>query len=167
MKRTCEKAPTVNDMMYVFGEHLEVTSCFADYLSKLGITRGKFEDKLNLWELRTTIVEALMKDTRLQSPFLLDWLGRWNTMNKDGSLTLERSAYHMQKLFRHLLAAGTGGHYFSFCKSGVVEPRRFWHCLECEEPGCRSRDLGHCERCNGCRRFFSGECETCISDDSD
>jgi hypothetical protein len=82
--------------------------CYWCKSSKLGITSGKFEDKLNLWELRTTIVEALMKDTRLQSPFLLDWLGRWQAMNKDGSLTLEGSAHHMQRLFRHLLAAGTG-----------------------------------------------------------
>jgi hypothetical protein len=154
-------------MMYVFGERLEVTSCFADYLEELGIKPGKFEDQLNLWELRTTIVEALMKDPRQHSPFLLDWLGRWEKMNSDASLTLEMSAEHMQRLFRHLLASGMGGHYFSFCKKSVVEQRKYWHCLECAEPGCRTRELGHCERCEGCRRFFSGECETCISDDSD
>lgn len=154
-------------MLYVFGENLEVTTCFADYLEKLRMKPGKFEEKLNLWELRTTIVEALQKDSRQQSPFLLDWLGRWQKMNSDGSLTLELSAEHMQKLFRHLLASGMGGHYFSFCKDEVVEQRRYWHCLDCETPGCRTRDLGHCDRCGVCRRFFSGECEACISDDSD
>jgi hypothetical protein len=154
-------------MMYLFGEQLEITSCFADYLDNLGITPGKFEDRLNLWELRTTIVEALRKDSRQHSPFLLSWLGRWDKMNSDESLTLELSADHMQKLFRHLLASGTGGHYFSFCKSAVVEQRKYWHCLQCPEHGCRKREVGHCDRCNACGRFFSGECEACISDDSD
>lgn len=167
LKRTCTKAPTANDMMYLFGEHLQVTTCFADYLCKLGIRPGKFEDNLNLWELRTTIVESLTKDTRLHSPFLREWLARWQAMNRDGSLTLEGSAHHMQKLFRHLLSSGSGGHYYSFCRNAVVEQRKSWHCLKCEEPGCRSRDLGHCERCNECRRFFSGECESCVSDESD
>jgi hypothetical protein len=157
----------MNDMMYVFGEHLEVTACFSDYLEKLGMKPGTFESRLNLWELRTTIVEAMMSDTRQHSPFLLDWLGKWDKMNSDGSLTLELSAEHMQKLFRHLLAAGMGGHYFSFCHNGVVEQRRYWHCLQCSGSGCRNRELGHCDRCDICRRFFSGECETCISDDSD
>jgi hypothetical protein len=154
-------------MMYVFGEHLEVTPCFSDYLEKLGVKPGKFEYDLNLWELRTTIVEAMMSDTRQRSPFLLDWLGKWDKMNSDGSLTLELSAEHMQRLFRHLLAAGMGGHYFSFCHNGVAEQRRYWHCLQCSGSGCRNRELGHCDRCETCRRFFSGECETCISDDSD
>jgi hypothetical protein len=154
-------------MMYVFEERLEITPCFADHLEKQVIKPGKFEEKLNLWDLRTTIVESLMNDTRQQSPFILDWLGRWQKMNTDGSLTLELSAEHMLRLFRHLLAAGIGGHYFSFCKSAVVEKRRHWHCLQCSEPGCRTRDIGHCDRCNGCRRFASGECETCISDESD
>jgi hypothetical protein len=153
--------------MYVFGERLELCACFADYLEKQGIRPGHFESDLNLWELRTIIVEALMKDTRQRSHFLLDWLGRWHKMNSDRSLTLEWSAEHMQKLFRHLLAPGMGGHYFSFCKTGIVEQWKHWHCLQCSEPGCRNRDLGHCERCDGCRRFFSGECETCISDESD
>ena len=154
-------------MLYVFGEQLEVTSCFAEYLSKLGLKPGKFEDKLNLWELRTTIVESLMKDSRPMSMFIRDWLGRWKKMNTDRSLTLDGSAEHMQNLFRYLLAAGVSGHYFSFCKNEVVEQRRFWHCLQCAQPGCRKRELGHCERCDGCRRFFGGECESCISDDSD
>ena len=154
-------------MMFVFGEHLEVTSCFSDYLDKLGVKPGQFEAKLNLWELRTTIVEALTKDYVQHSPFLLDWLGKWEKMNLDGSLTLDASAEHMQKLFRHLLAAGTGGHYFSFCRNGVVEQRRYWHCVQCDEPGCRTREFGHCDRCDGCRRFFNGECESCISDESD
>jgi hypothetical protein len=154
-------------MMYVFGERLEITSCFADYLHKLGIKPGNFEDKLNLWELRTTIVEALMKDSRLQNIFLLDWLGCWQKMNTDGSLTLDGSAEHMQKLFRYLLVSGMGGYYFSFCKNIVVEQRRYWHCLQCEDSGCRNREMGHCGRCKGCKRFFNGECETCISDDSD
>jgi hypothetical protein len=153
--------------MYLFGEHLEINPCFADYLDKAGIKPGGFEGHLNLWELRTTIVEALMKDTRQRSPFLLDWLGRWQKMNTDGSLTLELSAEHMQKLFRHLLASGMGGHFFSFCQNGVVEERRNWHCQQCAEPGCRKKELGHCDRCEGCRRFFGGECETCISDESD
>ena len=154
-------------MMFLFGERLEVTPCFSDYLDKLGIQPGRFEDRLNPWELRTTIVEALIKDTRQHSPFLLEWLGRWDKMNSDTSLTLESSAEHMQKLFRHLLASGMGGHYFSFCKNGVVEQRRYWHCSQCTTPGCRTRDQGHCDRCEGCGRFFSGECETCISDESD
>lgn len=154
-------------MVFLFGERLELTSCFADYLEKLGIKPGRFEDYLNVWELRTTIVEALTKDSRQQSPFLLEWLGRWEKMNSDGSLTLELSAEHMQKLFRHLLASGHGGHYFSFCRNGIVEQRRYWHCLHCAHPGCRTRELDHCDRCDGCRRFFSGECETCISDESD
>jgi len=153
--------------MFVFGERLEVTSCFSDYLDQLGVKPGKFESKLNLWELRTTIVEALTKDYVQHSPFLLDWLGKWEKMNWDGSLTLDASAEHMQKLFRHLLAAGTGGHYFSFCRNGVVEQRRYWHCVQCDEPGCRTREFGHCDRCDGCKRFFNGECEACISDDSD
>lgn len=163
----CPKAPTLNDIMFVFGERLEVTPCFANYLEKLGIKPGKFEDHLNLWELRATIVEALRKGSRPQSPFLLDWLGRWDKMNSDGSLTLELSAEHMQRLFRHLLASGMGGHYFSFCKNGVVEHRKYWHCLQCAEPGCRNKELNHCDRCVGCTRAFCGECETCISDDSD
>jgi len=167
IKQICERAPTQNDMLYLFGEQLEVTTCFAGYLQTLGVKPGRFEDQLNLWELRTTIVEALEKDSRQHSVFLLDWLGRWQKMNTDGSLTLELSAEHMQKLFRHLLAAGKGGHFFSFCNNAVVEQRRYWHCLECESPGCRNRELGHCDRCGACRRFFSGECESCISDDSD
>ena len=108
-----------------------------------------------------------MSETCQRSPFLLDWLGKWDQMNWDGSLTLELSAQHMQRLFRHLLAAGMGGHYFSFCKNEIVEHRRYWHCSQCSEPGCRNRELGHCDRCDMCRRVFSGDCETCISDDSD
>jgi hypothetical protein len=163
----CIKAPTFNDIIFVFGERLEVTPCFSDYLERLGIKPGGFEDHLNPWELRTKIVDALRKDSGQQSPFLLEWLGRWDRMNTDGSLTLDLSAEHMQKLFRHLLAAGMGGHYFSFCKNSVIEQRRYWHCSRCAEPGCRTQDLGHCDRCNACRRYGAGECEVCISDESD
>lgn len=163
----CIKAPTLNDIIFVFGEALEVTPCFSDYLERLGIKPGGFEDHLNPWELRTKIVDALRKDSGQQSPFLLEWLGRWDRMNTDGTLTLDLSAEHMQKLFRHLLAAGMGGHYFSFCKNSVIEQRRYWHCSRCAEPGCRAQDLGHCDRCNTCRRYGAGECEVCISDESD
>ena len=167
LKKTCVKAPTVKDIMYLFGERLEVTPCFSDHLERLGLQPGQFQNRLNLWQLRTTIVEALQKDLGPQSPFLLQWLRRWDEMNQDGSLTMDGSAEHMQLLFRHLLATGMGGHYFSFCQNRANEQRRYWHCVQCPEPGCRTQELGHCDQCKGCRRYGAGECEFCISDESD